>query len=71
MNHEDQGHAYRTVPEVAMLLRVSRRHVRALIHRGELSAIQIGREYRIPNDALEAWIAEHQIKVSSTKAERR
>jgi excisionase family DNA binding protein len=41
-----------TVAEVATLLRVSRMTVYRLIHTGELSAIRLGRTFRIPTHAV-------------------
>jgi excisionase family DNA binding protein len=52
--------AYR-VPEVAELLAVSEKSVRARIKTGDLPAFRIGREYRIPPEELELWIDHHRI----------
>ena len=46
-----------TVAEVAQLLAISPRLVRDLIHRGELSALRIGRTYRIPRKVASAYLA--------------
>ena len=46
-----------TVAEVAQLFAISPRLVRDLIHRGELSALRIGRTYRIPRKAASAYLA--------------
>lgn len=37
-----------TVKEVAELLKTSRVQVRKMIQNGDLSAVKVGREYRIP-----------------------
>ncbi len=49
-----------TVEEVAKELRVDPKTVRRWIHRGELVAIDIGREYRIRRSALDDFIARRQ-----------
>jgi excisionase family DNA binding protein len=46
-----------TVAEVAQVLAISPRVVRDLIHRGELPALRIGRTYRIPRKAADAYLA--------------
>jgi excisionase family DNA binding protein len=48
---------YYTADEVAQILRVSVRTVHRLIKRGELEAFTIDRDYRIPQSALDNWIA--------------
>lgn len=45
-----------TVKEVAELLKTSRVQVRKMIQRGELPAIMVGREYRIPAEIIKAFI---------------
>ena len=45
-----------SVKEVAALLQTSRVQVRRMIQNGELAARKVGREYRIPLAALEAFI---------------
>ena len=46
-----------TAEEVAQILRVNPRTVHRLIKRGELEAFTISGEYRIPQSALDAYIA--------------
>ena len=46
-----------TVAEIAQLFSVSQRVVRTLIHKGELPALRIGRSYRIPRKAADAYLA--------------
>ena len=50
-----------TVKEVARRLAVGRTTVYELIARQELMAIKIGRARRIPESALERWIAQQLI----------
>jgi excisionase family DNA binding protein len=45
------------VEEAAPLLRLSRTEVFALIKKGELTSIKIGRRRRIPRQALDDYIA--------------
>ncbi|MBO0920405.1 helix-turn-helix domain-containing protein [Cellulomonas sp. zg-ZUI222] len=58
---EDQGGRstrvrYLTVVEVADLMRVSRMTVYRLVHAGELPAVRVGRSFRVPQDALDAYL---------------
>ena len=46
-----------TVKEVAAYLKTSRQQVRKMIQSGTLYAVQVGREYRIPEEALAAWVS--------------
>ncbi len=41
-----------TVKEVAVLLKVTCQQVRKMIANGELSAVKVGREWRIPTEFL-------------------
>lgn len=45
-----------TVKDVAKLLKTSRAFVRRIIQSGDLSALIVGREYRIPIDSLQEFI---------------
>lgn len=45
-----------TVKEVAVLLQTSRVQVRRMIQSGELAALKVGREYRIPFEALQEFV---------------
>lgn len=45
-----------SVKEVAEYLKVSQRLVRRMIASGELEAMKVGREWRIPIDAIAAWV---------------
>ncbi|MDR3202245.1 MAG: helix-turn-helix domain-containing protein [Bifidobacteriaceae bacterium] len=46
-----------TVAEVADAMRVSGMTVYRLIHGGDLRAIRVGRSFRVPEDALEEYLA--------------
>ena len=52
---------YLTVAEVAESMRVSRMTVYRLVHGGELPAVQVGRSYRVPQDALDAFLAQSSV----------
>ena len=54
-----------TVKEVAVLLQTSRVQVRRMIQSGELAALKVGREYRIPFEALQEFV--QQRSVNNTK----
>jgi excisionase family DNA binding protein len=45
-----------TVAEVANLMRVSRMTVYRLIRRGQLKAVRVGRNYRVREDDLSAYL---------------
>lgn len=48
-----------TVKEVARLLKTSRAQVRKMIQNGELPAMRVGREYRIPLTCLREFIEQN------------
>ncbi len=45
-----------SIKEVAAYLKVSQRLVRRMIASGELEAMKVGREWRIPIDTIAAWV---------------
>ena len=45
-----------TVAEVAELMRVSKMTVYRLVHSGELAAVQVGRSYRVPEQAVHDYL---------------
>ena len=47
---------YLTVLEVADVMRVSKMTVYRLLHSGELPGVRVGRSFRVPQDALEAYL---------------
>lgn len=48
---------YLTVLEVADVMRVSKMTVYRLLHAGELPAVRVGRSFRVPQDALDHYLA--------------
>ncbi len=64
---------YLTVAEVAETMRVSKMTVYRLTRSGELPAVRVGRSYRVPQDALEAFLASspaalHQVDDSERRS---
>ncbi|MEN3011170.1 MAG: helix-turn-helix domain-containing protein [Candidatus Bipolaricaulaceae bacterium] len=57
-----------TAQEVAQLLRVSVRTIHRLIHAGELPAVRVGRQWRVPAAALRELITP---KAQSTKEKKK
>jgi len=45
-----------TVAEVAALMRVSKMTVYRLVHSGELTAIRVGRSFRVPEKAVHDYL---------------
>lgn len=47
-----------TVAEVAAAMRVSKMTVYRLVHNGELPAVRVGRSFRVPEQAVHAYLQE-------------
>lgn len=45
-----------TVAEVARLMRVSKMTVYRLVHSGELTAVRVGRSFRVPENAVHEYL---------------
>jgi excisionase family DNA binding protein len=45
-----------TVAEVAAVMRVSKMTVYRLVHSGELTAVRVGRSFRVPDDAVHEYL---------------
>jgi excisionase family DNA binding protein len=56
MSQEPGRVRYLTVEEVADVMRVSKMTVYRLLHSGELPGVRVGRSFRVPQDALEAYL---------------
>ena len=50
-----------TIQDVAMLLKVSRQHVRKMVRAGLLPAVKIGRKWRIEKDYLKNFLEENMV----------
>jgi excisionase family DNA binding protein len=49
-----------TVAEVAALMRVSGMTIYRLVRSGELRALRVGHSYRVPAEALDAYLSDGQ-----------
>jgi len=47
-----------TVAEVADLMRVSKMTVYRLVHGGDLTAVRVGRSFRVPEHAVHTYLKE-------------
>jgi excisionase family DNA binding protein len=47
-----------TVAEVAALMRVSKMTVYRLVHAGDITAVRVGRSFRVPEHAVHAYLRE-------------
>ena len=47
-----------TVAEVATVMRVSKMTVYRLVHSGDLTAVRVGRSFRVPEHAVHAYLRE-------------
>ncbi len=59
---------YLTVAEVAEVMRVSRMTVYRFVQRGDLPAVRVGRSYRVPADALDAYLAAAEVAPEEDEA---
>jgi excisionase family DNA binding protein len=50
-----------TAKETAELLRVKPQWVYRMIRRGELPGVRLGRQLRVDEDALKAWVAKRNV----------
>ncbi|MDQ3628659.1 MAG: helix-turn-helix domain-containing protein [Actinomycetota bacterium] len=61
MAGKDEGDAvssikFLTVAEVATTMRVSKMTVYRLVHNGTLEAVRVGRSFRVPEEAVQAYL---------------
>jgi excisionase family DNA binding protein len=50
------GVTFLTVAEVATIMRVSKMTVYRLVHAGELTAVRVGRSFRVPEQAVHQYL---------------
>jgi excisionase family DNA binding protein len=50
------GVKFLTVAEVAAMMRVSKMTVYRMVHSGELSAVRVGRSFRVPEKAVHEYL---------------
>lgn len=55
------GMTFLTVAEVAELMRVSKMTVYRLVHAGTLPAVQVGRSFRIPEQAVHDYLRDSYV----------
>lgn len=53
-----------TVAEVAAMMRVSKMTVYRLVHSGELPAIRVGRSFRVPDQAVQAYLRDSFVETA-------
>jgi len=53
---ELSGVRFLTVAEVAGLMRVSKMTVYRLVHAGDLTAVRVGRSFRVPEQAVHQYL---------------
>ena len=63
MNGRDFSEPLLTVGEVAQLMRVSNMTVYRLIKSGQLSAIRVGKNYRIRNADVDRYLTDRAVHV--------
>ena len=56
-----------TVAEVAEVMRVSKMTVYRLLHSGEMPAVRVGRSFRVPQDALDHYLATARLDLIDTE----
>lgn len=57
MPHDRLAEArFLTVAEVASIMRVSKMTVYRMVHNGDLPAVRVGRSFRVPEDAVKAYL---------------
>ena len=62
MTTEPAKQRFLTVAEVAEQMRVSNMTVYRILHSGELPAIRVGRSFRVPVEALEAYLSTYVVE---------
>ena len=63
MDGRDLTQPLLTVGEVAQMMRVSNMTVYRLIKSGQLSAIRVGKNYRLRNADLDRYLSERAVRV--------
>ncbi|WP_456948164.1 excisionase family DNA-binding protein [Geodermatophilus sp. SYSU D00697] len=56
--------SFLTVAEVAAIMRVSKMTVYRLVHGGELSAVRVGRSFRVPEPAVREYLSDARTDVA-------
>jgi excisionase family DNA binding protein len=53
-----------TVAEVAGVMRVSKMTVYRLVHNGDLTAVRVGRSFRVPEQAVQDYLRDSYIETA-------
>ena len=53
-----------TVAEVASVMRVAKMTVYRLVHNGDLPAVQVGRSFRIPEQAVHDYLRDSFVEIA-------
>ena len=53
-----------TVAEVAAIMRVSKMTVYRMVHNGDLPAVRVGRSFRVPQDAVNTYLANAYVETA-------
>lgn len=69
MSEQSRRVRFLTVAEVAEAMRVSKMTVYRLLHSGEMPAVRVGRSFRVPQDALDQYLATAQFDVDPAEEE--
>lgn len=56
--------SFLTVAEVASAMRVSKMTVYRLVHAGTLPAVQVGRSYRVPEQAVHDYLRQSYVETA-------
>jgi excisionase family DNA binding protein len=56
--------SFLTVAEVAAIMRVSKMTVYRLVHGGDLTAVRVGRSFRVPEPAVRDYLANARTDVA-------
>ena len=60
MNQQTIVSAYISVKDVAARLGVSKMTIYRMVHSGEIPSIRVGRSFRIPKTAFQAWLEQQR-----------
>jgi len=63
----EHNQEYYTTTEFAQMFRISDRTVRLMIRRGQLPAVKIGKQWRIPREAVDSLISSIHSKTEEVK----
>ncbi len=53
---------YYTIPQVAAMLQLSKTKVYDLVNDNQIGHVRLGRNVRIPQSSLDAWLTKHTLQ---------